>query len=52
MDVIVFSKDNHQKISEVYDIELNDYIEKDLAKRTRYYNSMVDVAMLPRDMKI
>ncbi len=46
MDVVVFSKDNHQKTSEVYDIEPNDYIEKDLAKRTRYYNSMIDVKLL------
>ena len=46
MDVVVFSKDNHHKISEVYDIEPNDYIEKNLAKRTHYYNSMVDVKLL------
>ena len=46
LDVIVFSDDSYKNISEVYDIEPNDYNEKDLAKRTRYYNSMVDVKLL------
>lgn len=46
MDVLVSSSNPEGKIDEIYDIEPNDYYEPDLAKRTRYYNSLTDIKLL------
>ncbi len=46
MDVLVSATDSENIIKEVYDIEPNDYHEPDLAKRTRYYNSLIDSKLL------
>lgn len=46
MDVLVSVSDEIGKVSEVYDIEPNDYYEPDIAKRTRYYNALTDVKLL------
>ena len=46
MDVLVTNIDSNGKIDEVYDIEPNDYYEANLAKRTRYYNSLTDIKLL------
>jgi len=46
LDVLVSVPDANGKTSELYDIEPNDYYEPDLAKRTRFYNSLTDIKLL------
>ena len=46
LDILVSVSDSDGKTSELYDIEPNDYYEPDLAKRTRFYNSLTDVKLL------
>ena len=51
LDVLVSVPDNEGNVREVYDIEPNDYVEEDLAKRTRYYNSLGDAKLLKTKAK-
>lgn len=50
MDVYTTEMDEipgHEKITCVYDIEPNNYHEKDIPRRNRYYQSLVDSKLLP-----
>ena len=46
IDVLVKVDDGTDIIKEVYDIEPNAYYEKDLAKRNRYYNALMNSKLL------
>lgn len=46
LDVLVSVPDANGRTRELYDIEPNDYYQPDLAKRTRFYNSLTDVKLL------
>lgn len=46
IDVLVKDSDNKDFVTTVYDIEPNAYREKNIAKRNRFYNALVDVRLL------
>jgi len=50
MDVLATEKDG-EKILRIYDIEPNKYEEKDIPRRSRFYQSLIDSKLLPTDTK-
>ena len=48
MDLYVEEFEGGRKAS-VYDIEPNNYFEKDLPRRNRFYQSLIDSKLLPTD---
>ena len=46
IDVLVKDYDNSGSVKAVYDIEPNAYREKDIAKRNRFYNALIDAKLL------
>lgn len=50
MDVYSVEKDAEQeeRILRVYDIEPNNYYEKEIPRRNRFYQSLIDVKLLPK----
>jgi len=50
IDVLATEKDG-EKILRIYDIEPNKYEEKDIPRRSRFYQSLIDSKLLPTDTK-
>lgn len=50
MDVLATEKDG-KKALHIYDIEPNKYEEKDIPRRSRFYQSLIDSKLLPTDSK-
>ena len=49
MDVYTTETDEYGSSTCVYDIEPNNYYEKDLPRRNRFYQSLIDSKLLPTD---
>lgn len=49
MDVYTTETDENSRSTCVYDIEPNNYYEKDLPRRNRFYQSLIDSKLLPTD---